>query len=168
MILKTLIVFIFSLNTYAANSFFTSKKIEFAFTDSSQLSLAPILNGVDFKGIIQIQDPAYSNQSIHYYNFTNDSEIKVTDEYCQKKVEQLYGSRKTRTVRTDFIDIQKSNHGSFCSVQISTDSEIMTIKKRYMMIGFIKARSVLFEWSYTKENLDVPYEKLLEFWNSLK
>ena len=68
----------------------------------------------------------------------------------------------------DSLKILNSNHGSFCAVIISTDSEIMTIKKRYMMIGFIKAQSVLLEWSYTNAKADIESDKLLEFWNSLK
>lgn len=163
-----ILILIFSINTFASNIFFTSKKINFEFTDASKLSFISAINGPDFKGIINIRDSKYSPKNIDFYNFKSDSDIKVSDEYCQKKLEQLYGPRNDRSIMLDSLKILNSNHGSFCAVIISTDSEIMTIKKRYMMIGFIKAQSVLLEWSYTNAKADIESDKLLEFWNSLK
>ena len=169
MIKALLLIIIFSsINCYSENIFFASKKFDFTFTGGSKLTLMSAINGPAYQGVINIYSPGFSNQSISFYHFAADDEIKVTDEYCQKKIDTLYGPRNKRSVKLNYLNIEKSIHGSFCSVAISIDSDIATIKKSYIMIGFIKARSVLLEWSYTDAKADIHQDKLLEFWNSLK
>ncbi len=163
-----LIIFLSSINCYSENIFFASKKFDFTFTDRSKLSLMSAVKGPAYQGVININSPGLSSQSISFYHFAADDEIKVTDEYCQKKIDALYGPRNNRSTKLDYLNIEKSIHGSFCSAVISIDSDIATIKKRYLMIGFIKAKSVLLEWSYIDAKANIQQDKILEFWNSLK